>query len=131
MLAIVLSFVFIGLAAVCNSLMDKPMHHWDKSIFSKIKKNKEWWYSPDSWKNKYVDRDSTKGRVKWLWGLINKPVQLTDSWHFFKMWMIIFICLAISMQSNVIHPAVDWIFYGLLWNGSFSLLYNVILKKRK
>lgn len=131
MILTILSAIFIVLAAISNSIMDKPLHHWDKSIFSNITKNKDWWYSPDSWKNKYVDGDPEKGRVKWLGGIMNKPVQLTDSWHFFKMLMIIFICLAISMHSNFIHPAIDWIIYGLLWNGSFSLLYNIILKKRQ
>jgi len=129
MLTSIISLVLLILAAICNSLMDKPLHHWEKSIFSNIKKNKQWWYSKDSWKNKYVNGDSSQGRVKWF-GLINKPVQLTDSWHFFKMLMIVFICMAISLNSNIIHWSLDWIILGVSWNTFFSLMYNYILKKK-
>ena len=106
---IYLSLLFIVLASICNSIMDTSVHHYSTSIFKKL--NPLWWDGETSWRNKYIDGDSTKGRVKWYFGL-DKPVQLTDAFHFFKMWMIIFISLSIVLFDNSV----------LLINNNFSFL---------
>lgn len=124
----IISIIFFVLAAICNSIMDKTDHHFNKSIF-KTFKNRKWWYTPNSWKNKYVDGDSTKGRVKILFN-INKPVQITDAWHFFKTLMIIFICISIVTYQPIYNKFIDIIIYGTIWNTNFSLMYNRILKKK-
>lgn len=127
---IYLSLLFIIFASICNSIMDKSVHHYSTSIFRNM--NPLWWNGEISWKNKYIDGDSTKGNVKWYFGL-NKPVQLTDAFHFFKMWMIIFICLSIVcfdcyFIKNFISFLLFFTIYGVLWNCTFSLFYNRILK---
>ena len=123
---IILSLLFLALASICNAIMDKTSHHFEKSIFSKAK-NRKWWYTPDSWKNKYIDGDSTKGRIKWFWK-INKPVQLTDAWHFFKMLMIFFIVFSIISYKEIFNPILDIIIYGSIWNLTFILFYKKIFK---
>ena len=134
MIWIILTFLFILLASICNATMDKVDHHYFKSVFRHFK-NKLWWNGDEGWRNKYVDRDPNKGRVKWLWGLINKPVQLTDSWHFFKMLMIIFNCSAIvcALRHDTSAPVYAWygcitllILYGTVWNLTFTLFYHRI-----
>lgn len=130
---IYLSLLFIVFASICNSIMDTSVHHYSTSVFKNM--NPLWWDGEISWKNKYIDGDSNKGRVKWYFGL-NKPVQLTDAFHFFKMWMIIFICLSIVcfdcyFIKDTISFLLFFIIYGVLWNSSFSLFYNIILKKIK
>ena len=129
---IILSFIFLALASICNAIMDTSNHHFDNSIFGNL--NMLWWEGTISWKNKYVDGDPLKGRVKWYFG-INKPVQLTDAFHFFKMWMIIFICSAIVSILYVDIELVWYSFflfllaYGTTWNVVFSGFYDKILKK--
>ena len=124
----VLSIIFLILASICNAIMDITTHHFYQSIFIKIK-NQKWWNTSDSWKNKYVNGNPKFGRVKWFFG-INKPVQLTDSWHFFKMLMIIFICVSI-ITFNFVYPLylfpILLLVYGIIWNLTFSLFYNKIL----
>ena len=134
---IYLSLLFIVLASICNSIMDTSVHHYSTSIFKKL--NPLWWDGETSWRNKYIDGDSTKGGVKWYFGL-DKPVQLTDAFHFFKMWMIIFISLSIVLFDNSVLLinnnfsfllfSLFFITYGVLWNSFFSLFYNRILRKK-
>ena len=130
MVWLIFSFIFLILASTCNAIMDTSVHHYDSSIFTNY--NMLWWDGAISWKNKYVDGDTEKGRVKWFFG-INKPVQLTDAFHFFKMFMIIFICLAIvcGVFSNLEREwyvfLLLFIGYGITWNVVFSRFYDKIL----
>jgi hypothetical protein len=120
--------------------MDKVLYHHDKSVFKDYKTG--FWSDTYfvSWKNKYVDGDPQKGRVKWFWK-INKPVQLTDAFHFFKMLMIIFICLSIitfdrctsiiGCEYNILTFLFTLGVYGFLWNIYFSLFFDRILKSKE
>lgn len=131
-----LSIIFILFASICNSIMDTCKDHFNLSIFSLIKQ-KVWWDGTDSWLNKYVDRNSNKGLIKWnLLGVkVNKPVQITDSWHFFKMIMIFMLCFSIIFYSPFItyfniylNFAFELIILGSVWNNTFSLFYNHVWK---
>jgi hypothetical protein len=130
MVWLTLSFIFLILASTCNAIMDTSVHHYDSSIFTNY--NMLWWDGDISWKNKYVDGDTEKGRIKWFFG-INKPVQLTDAFHFFKMLMIIFICFSIvcGVFSSLEHEwyifLLLFISYGITWNVVFSRFYDKIL----
>lgn len=131
------SLIFIILASICNAIMDTSTHHYGTSKLTKFK-NTLWWNGEISWKNKYIDGNPDKGRVKWYFGM-NKPVQITDAFHFFKMLMIIFICLSIitfDKCNMLVDCKYEWYsfiimlgIYGTLWNLTFSLFYNEILKK--
>lgn len=123
-----LSWIF---ASICNSIMDTSSHHYSTSVFKNF--NPMWWNGEISWKNKYIDGDFNKGFRKW-WGF-NYPVQLTDSFHLFKTLMIIFITISIvTFDSTLIingYYFLIYIFiYGLLWNITFSLFYDKILRKK-
>jgi len=121
----VISLIFLSLSAICNAIMDTVSFHYEKSIFYKLS-NHKWWNPKISWNNKY-NQDST--RKKWLWGLINKPVQVTDAFHFFKMLMIMFIVIAI-----VTYKGMNLWYYlplsYIAWNGTFVLFYKYLLKKK-
>ena len=134
-----LSLLCFVLASICNSIMDKVTHHFHTSIFNDIglDNNNVWWNGETSWKNKYIDGDSTKGRVKIkVFGReFNKPVQLTDAWHFFKALMIIFIVASIVLFNNL---GFDWWYnvlcffiYGITWNMTFTFFYHNIFEKYK
>lgn len=143
-----IDFILIFLAAMFNAIMDTTDHHFKLSIFDRIK-NPWWrlWFNENqSWKNKYVDRDPKKGLVKWsLLGFkFNKPVQISDSWHFFKMLMIFSICMIPALDvidggiyyfefpfwSNFMNIILHWTILGTIWNLTFNrLFYNWILLK--
>lgn len=139
-LSITLSMLCICLAAICNAVMDKTTHHFYGSIFANSSRfEKKWWNSSKSWKNKYVDGDVKKGRVKMkLLGFeIVKPVQLTDAWHFFKMLMIMFFSLAVLAIIDLeLIINLKWYGYialfcgcGFAWNVPFTLCYNRFFKR--
>lgn len=133
------NLLFLACAAICNAIMDKSVHHYSTSIFSEL--NPFWWDGAISWRNKYNDRNSRNGRVKWkIFGIsFNKPVQITDAFHFFKTLMIIFICLSIitfdkcvalvGCDYTVISFLIMLFIYGTVWNLTFSLFYNFLLKR--
>lgn len=129
-----LPFILIFVAAACNAVMDKLDHHFSASIFDLIKNKKIrlWFNSNQGWRNKYVDRNPKKGRVKWnILGIkINKPVQLTDAWHFFKMLMIFAICGMAAVYPVIIYMGIiNWVILGLIWNITFRLFYSFFLTK--
>ncbi len=132
------SVVFIVLASFCNSIMDVISHHWSTSIFTKIKDNFFYnWFREDSWKLKYIGGNPDLGRIKWeIFGIkFNKPVQITDAWHFFKMLMIVFICFGIVFYKSfffyfhniIIDKLFEILILGTIWNLIFSLFYNYLL----
>jgi hypothetical protein len=110
--------------------MDVTSFHYDESIFSRFNDNKicKWFDTSTSWKLKYKDGIVSRGRRKLFGTNINYPVQLTDSWHFCKTMLIVFVCLAIVVYSPVINWWVDLIVLGTIWNITFSLFYNKIFR---
>lgn len=129
-----ISIILIALAAICNAVMDICSHHYYYSVFTRF--NDKFWNSNTSWANKYVNGDPAYGRVKWLGGLMNKPVQLTDSWHLFKSLMIVFLISAIPFCPTNELGIENWMYYsaviiagGTTWNLTFNLFYNHLLRK--
>jgi hypothetical protein len=103
-----MSYIFLAIAAIFNAIMDTLTHHFSTSVFKN--KNEEFWNPNVSWKFATFF-PYTKYRV--------------DAWHLAKSAMIVNICLAIvSFNGNW------WEFFilGLLWNFSFNIFYNKILR---
>ncbi len=130
-----ISIILFVLAAICNSIMDTLGDHQEISIFSSLQAKYGWFWSnayTESWKNKYANRDPSKGRVKWnIFGLkINRPVQITDAWHFFKMLMIVLAVFSAVFYIPVFSKWwMDIILFGIVWNSIFALFYNKVLLK--
>jgi len=111
--------------------MDTCNNHFTTSRFRNL--NKSWWDGSVSWKNKYTYLNPLTRR-KTIFGL-NYPVQLTDAFHFFKMFMILFVCISIItfrgynlINGNWINFLLLLFIYGFIWNTVFSLFYNKILR---
>ena len=103
-----ISYLFLILASIMNSVMDTLAHHFSTSIFRN--KNESFWNPNISWKYaKYIPLTNYK----------------VDAWHIFKSLMIIFICLAIVYSRGL--NLIDFIFLGIIWNFTFSLFYDKIL----
>jgi hypothetical protein len=120
--------LFLSLAAISNAGMDTLTHHYQDSFAVKYKLDRQFWDPAISWKNKYVDGDPTKDKVKMslLFFSINKPSFLTDGWHLLKAIMLSFIFL-----SSVVWIPVNWwkkllIFLGfvVLWSAVFEIVYK-------
>ncbi len=135
----IISAILLVIAAICNAAMDTLEHHWNTSIFRSIseKHGSLFWANPYevSWRNKYVDGDPAKGRIKWnILGIkINKPVQITDAWHLFKTIMIFAIVGSIICafeSESLFAPWVTFILFGTVWNLTFSLFYNKVFRKK-
>ena len=106
-----IAFIFICLAATCNSMMDNVSHHWYKSIFNKLDMH---FFNPNvSWEY-----------AKKIYGY------KVDFWHLLKSGMIIFMVLAIIAYKPVFGPLIDFCLMGAIWNGTFNLFYNHILNRK-
>ncbi|NLH60103.1 MAG: hypothetical protein GX452_01705 [Ignavibacteriales bacterium] len=105
-----ISLIFLALASICNSIMDTTMFRFNTSIF---KTDNQWW---NTW---WSDRS----KRFWI-------VQLNDGWHFLKMWVVVFIILAIVFYQPIFIYYIDFWIYGLVWNLMFNLGYDILWRKR-
>ena len=130
--------ILIIIIAICNAIMNTISHHYSTSIFTTYyyRFPARFWDPYYSWRNKYIGGDPRNGRVKWFWK-INKPVQITDAWHLFKTIMIVSMILAIVLGLNLpeifnnqwLNIGIWTLLLGTIWNITFSLFYNVILRR--
>jgi hypothetical protein len=100
--------LFIAVAASLNAVMDTLTHHFGVSIFKK--KKPSFWNPEVSWKE-----------AKRIGGY------KLDAWHMFKSGMIVLLCVCPLFYAPVIHPSLDWMLAGLVWNCVFNIFYNRIL----
>lgn len=140
MIALIASYIFFVLAAICNAVMDNVAHHPSLSVLKDVWDG--WWIR--DWRVKYEDcdgdglGDADCGRKKWsLLGItFNAPVQLLDGWHFSKMVMIIFLCASVTAVTFSKIQYIEWywslayfVLLGTSWNFFFGLFYKRILRK--
>lgn len=132
--------VLLLISAIAWACMDTVAHHYEKSIFSKIKISRfdEYYFNNSiSWLNKYKKRIYNENmpydnRKRMLWGIMDYPAFLTDFWHLCKSIIICSFLGAIVMYKycNLEMQIFDFIAYGIIWNMTFSLFYNKILIKK-
>jgi len=83
----IVAVVLWVISIIFNDIEDELQYYYKESIFDWIPKDSWWsWYlmdPDDTWKRKYVDGDSAKGRKKWLGFPISTFVY--DGWHLAKM----------------------------------------------
>lgn len=159
MFEILISGLFVAFASTCNAVMDETDHEFDLSIFKDLFNFKIFGYTwniwageSKMWLNKYENRDQAAGK-RLVWFTIRKikiyvPVQLTDIWHFAKMWMVIFLILALTwliisflfgwfylppMNTELIILFIASVitYYALCWNVPFMLFYQNIFRVKK
>lgn len=123
-----ISLILIVLAAICDSIMDVCQFHYHKSIFTRFNKPM-YWDGTISWKKKYINWDAGDRRMrKWIFGLFNYPVQLTDAWHLFKSLMLTLFCVSVVVYCPLTkNMLLDVALYGCTWNLVFYLFYNHFL----
>jgi hypothetical protein len=131
------TIILIALASICNAAMDVCAHKFWHSRFH-IVFNQRWnsfFNTSESWKNKYVNKNTALGRrkINLLGILVNYPVQLTDSFHLFKSTMIVCWAFAavcyvpiVQTANPTINMLTDVFILGTTWNITFSLFYKKV-----
>ncbi len=147
-----LSSIFIILSAISNALMDTSA----ENRFHDNKYNKDLGQNNDEnkWKQPLVESS-----VKPFYYLgIYRPkyvesfpysstilVSLTDSWHKFKLAMLLFFCLAIvtyspistsilafiGIKSVILTSCLDCLYFGVLFSFCFEVTYKKLYEKLK
>jgi hypothetical protein len=124
--------IIFAVCAMLSALMDVLQFHFELSIFKGFK---EQFFNPiKSWKNKYIDKDQSKGLKKfpYLQGF-------SDAWHSGKSSMIILLAIPIATTYQII--AVKWLpsllnislnlsIYGCVWILVFNTFYNHLFIKK-
>jgi hypothetical protein len=106
--------ILFVIAAMSKAVADTLQHHFSISIFGKL--NPKFWDPAVS---------STK-KLFWI------TKYRLDAWHLANSAMIVFIVLfGVYVKQIFPFKALDVIFYGLLWNGTFDAFYDHILKVEK
>jgi len=123
--------LFLFIAGLLNGLMDTLVHHFGTSILKSL--NPLFWDASISWKNKYIDRDPSKGRTL-------LPVMLTDAWHFVKIIFISMIVMACVFYKPIItinetvnsfnQLFVNTVALFSFFSWGFILAYDFILPKK-
>ena len=128
--SLILSIVFVILAGICNAAMDMYAQKHSVSIFSKIKHN---WFSEDSWKNKYKNRDAKQGEK--YFGSTTFFVFITDFWHFAQFMWINFILISLLLyprnlllENNILDIISAFICYRTLYLITFNIFYEKVFK---
>lgn len=99
-----MTFIFIVIlliaAAISDAAMDTIEFHFERSIFSGLKKWDNWFNPAVSWKNKYKNHDPLQGPA--FFGSTTFLIWTTDAWHFFQMLMLTSFQVAIILGINYI-----------------------------
>ena len=132
--------IFIALAGIFNSAMDKLQFHFHKSIFSYKPFSQDFWDPKTSWKNKYKERGNS-----FIVNLIEKLdnyglVFLTDGWHLMQMSWRVSIFIAIILHAfigpmeytNILvyNILIDFGLMTLTYLGTFVLFFNKVFSKK-
>lgn len=119
----VYSIFFLVLAAICNAVCDTLVHHYYISVFNKKGWPAKFW-NPDLSSTEAYIIPFTKYKI--------------DAWHLFKSGMICFLIASVVMAHEngeaILNVwwfyLIEYILFGLTWNGVFNLFYNHILIKK-
>jgi hypothetical protein len=92
------------------------------------------WNPKVSWRNKYLGGEKANGPAFYLsTGIL---VAFTDGWHLFKSMMIVLLAVTAAILPDITYFTWTWldiictiVILGTAWNVTFSLMYNVVLKK--
>lgn len=126
---VILSSLFICLAAIFNAGQDSISHHYDSSFAKALDLNEQFWNPSISWQNKYVDRDPQKGRRKidLLLFKFDVPAAFTDGWHLLKASSILFLILSpvFILPGRLKMKLAYFVILALCWNVTFNIFYSV------
>jgi len=117
--------LFVSLAAVCNSVMDKLQFHYEDSVFSDL--SEQYWNPEKSWLNKYKDPENKDFRPKFF-GSTTFLVFLTDGWHLAQFMFLNFFALAcVPIQKKFYKYVLVFLGIRTMFGLTFTLFFDKIL----
>lgn len=108
----IISLILVAIAAMFNAVMDRVENDvsFNKSVFRW--KDKRFWCKDVSWQY-------AKKIFGWK----------ADAWHIAKTLMIISIAFAMIFFHSIGRWWMDVLLIGAVWNLSFNIFYNKLLKQ--
>jgi len=133
---IVTSTILLALVGLLNGLREQITFHYRDSLPHNLSWSRQFWDPDKSWRNKYVDGNPMKGRVKLTllgWRTpFNYPVQITDAYHLLKTLEIIAYSVAAAVPvGHIVELGQPWqviaaatLLFGTLRNLAFNVFYS-------
>lgn len=126
---VILSSLFICLAALFNAGQDSITHHYNTSFAKALELDEQFWNPSISWQNKYVDRDPSKGRrkINLLLFDLEVPAAFTDGWHLLKATSVFFLILSpvFLLPGRWKMRLAYFVILALCWNVTFNIFYSI------
>jgi hypothetical protein len=137
-----LSILYLALAAICDAQMDTLKNKFTASNFWSVTMPKVLvkyhvfkditsatsWLDTNSWTLAYINGDKAQGPIMWnVLGLkIKKPSEFVDAWHLIKGCMIFCLILAViaALHPTIGRAGLDFCIFSLVWFLGFQLTYN-------
>jgi hypothetical protein len=107
-----LTILFLILAGAFKAVADTLLHHYDISVFRR--KDRKFWDPSISWRYAKI--------LRWT-------SYKMDAWHLFNSAMIFCFCFAAVFHHSFTYWWIEFMAAGIIFNISFGLFYNKILKK--
>ena len=133
MITAVFTIVLVMLAAISKAVMDTLQFHFSRSVF---KEWNEFYFHPAfSWANKYKDVVTLKPK---FWGSTTIFSFITDGWHLFQAFYLLFIFTAIvihqpffvTINSSFLSMLLDFSILMVIFGLTFELFYAKIFIKK-
>jgi hypothetical protein len=121
----IIIFIIITLAGFFEGAMDTLQFHFHTSIFSKI--DSTFWNPENSWKNKYLDGDPSKGPKFPL--STTFLVSLTDGWHLFKLIRNILLFISLTAAGSLVEYGIYVFIVALLCRSFYGLGFYIAYYK--
>ena len=122
----ILSIIFIVIAAISKAAMDVLSFNYYESIFSNI--NDQYFNPSISWANKWDDN----GSERFLFSS-TLLVFLTDGWHLFQFLFLSFMFGALVVYTPFENMVIDFLILRIVFGLVFELFYDYVflIKKSK
>ncbi|GMU99375.1 MAG: hypothetical protein AMXMBFR51_21100 [Ignavibacteriota bacterium] len=132
-LFLIIALFLNAIAGRFSAMQDAVKHYPNSSIFVLTATSKpkrfgilsDYWYNLNGkdWLAKYEDYDSSKPLRKFKILFLNiHLVQLTDAWHWFKMWNLCF-----ERLTDLFYAASVVILFNYLYSNNFNSIITIVI----
>lgn len=122
---VLIAFILLAGAGICNAVMDKINFHYMRSIFKD--KNAQFWSVKHSWRNKWKDGIEKRGPK--FFGSTTFLVWTTDAWHLFQMIQGVLILTGFFIIGAYGYWWEAIMGYGIM-RGVFQYFFKTVFEKR-
>lgn len=107
-------YFWIGLALFFLAVLETVSHHFDISVFSKIK-NKFWYeFFKSDWRRKYINVDTLEKKKG-----VDYILSLFDGYHVSKWMMIFCFAMAFGFQYVYLFASIEYVIHKVFYSDIF------------